>query len=205
MKILVVGRSGSGKDTVKEFLEHTYNFKFVKSYTTRSKRYPSEDTHVFISRAEAKEVKNKVAVTYINNGKTWDEYFSTSDQFESCNGYIVDPVGVYQVLASFPDEEFLVVYLYVGSRLKRFIRCWIRNKSQIFHPHQVLDRFDREDSEFTQFELLLQNAQDFSNFTALKNVRGIITFVNTYDGVDNLKKFAEGINIVYLKSCESFK
>lgn len=200
MKVLVVGRSGSGKDTVKELLERTYNFKFVKSYTTRSKRYPLEDTHVFISRAEAKEVKNKAAVTYINNGKTWDEYFSTIDQFESCNGYIVDPIGVYQVLASFPDEEFIIVYMYVGSLLKRLFHCWIRNKSQILHPYRLFDRFDREDSEFTQFELLLQNAQNFNNLFALTNVKGVVTFVNNYDGVDSLKEFAEVVNTVYLAS-----
>ena len=46
--VLIAGRTGAGKDTlVKELINR--EFRGVKSYTTRPKRTPDEDTH--ISRA----------------------------------------------------------------------------------------------------------------------------------------------------------
>ena len=37
IKFLIIGRTGTGKDTLKETLEKDYGWKFVKSYTTRKK------------------------------------------------------------------------------------------------------------------------------------------------------------------------
>ena len=48
-RILLVGKSGSGKNTVQDYLVNKYGLKPLVSYTTRAKRYPEEDTHIFIS------------------------------------------------------------------------------------------------------------------------------------------------------------
>ena len=69
MKVLIVGRTASGKDTLREALERKYGWKFVKSYTTRKKRFEAEDTHVVVSQKHADNVRNKVAVTFVNYRK----------------------------------------------------------------------------------------------------------------------------------------
>ena len=54
-KILLVGKSGSGKNTVQDYLVKKYGLKPLLSYTTRAKRYPEEDTHTFITEQKERE------------------------------------------------------------------------------------------------------------------------------------------------------
>lgn len=59
MKTLIVARTSRGKDYLRKLLETSYNWKFVKSHTTRKPRYEGEDTYIFISREEAKATPRK--------------------------------------------------------------------------------------------------------------------------------------------------
>ena len=59
---LVMGESGSGKDTITKELSNKYGLKVLKSYTTRPKRYDDEDTHIFISEEEFDNLENRCAL-----------------------------------------------------------------------------------------------------------------------------------------------
>ena len=68
MKILIVGRTSSGKDSLQDLLVKNYGWSFVKSMTTRPKRHPDEHGHIFISKEEAAAIPQheKAAWTVIN-------------------------------------------------------------------------------------------------------------------------------------------
>ena len=83
-KILICGRSGSGKDTFAKLLK-SFGLKDVCSYTTRPRRDGEGDTHTFITEKEVKNYPNKIAVTEIN-GYT---YFATKEQLEEADYYII--------------------------------------------------------------------------------------------------------------------
>ena len=67
MKVLVIGRTSTGKDALRNILEEKYGWKFVHSHTTRPKRTPTEDTHVFVTKeyADSVPIEDKVAKTVI--------------------------------------------------------------------------------------------------------------------------------------------
>ena len=110
MKLLIVGRTATGKDTLRESLEKFANMTFVKSYATRDKRYPEEDTHIFVTKEDAAKIMQNdtvIAKTTIAN----NIYFATKSQVENSDGYIIDPVGIYELIKNMPETKFLIVYL----------------------------------------------------------------------------------------------
>ena len=67
-RLLIIGRTASGKDTLADALRHAYGMTFVKSCTTRPRRTPDEDTHVFLTEQQAEPlVRDAVAYTRIGD------------------------------------------------------------------------------------------------------------------------------------------
>ena len=66
MKLLIVGRTATGKDTLREALEKHANMTFVKSYATRPRRFENEDTHIFITKNEQKELSQATTILQPN-------------------------------------------------------------------------------------------------------------------------------------------
>ena len=65
--ILLIGESGSGKNTVQDNLERLYGCVPLLSYTTRPKRTPDENTHTFVTMEEFEQiVKNETVVAFTN-------------------------------------------------------------------------------------------------------------------------------------------
>lgn len=120
MKIILIGESGSGKDTISDYLKNTYNLKPLKSYTTRPKRTSDEDTHTFITLEEYKQIddKDKIAETFFNN----NYYCATINQLNESDIYIVDKQGL-DMLHNNYKEPFKVFYIYVveNVRYKRLV------------------------------------------------------------------------------------
>ncbi len=86
---LVVGRSGSGKDTVVDYLCNRYGYKRIISYTTRPRRN-EQDKHIFVSDTEFDRLQNIVAFTDYGGHR----YCATAEQVEEADLYIIDPAGV---------------------------------------------------------------------------------------------------------------
>lgn len=180
MKFLIIGRTGTGKDTLRKKLEEQLGWTFIKSYTTRCKRYPEEDTHIFISKNTASNYTDKVAQTFIGNGnREIDEYFATREQFEQCDAYIVDPLGAYEVLCNVQDEQICIVYLDTCSKA---VTAWntVRRNRSLF---KTVSRMLSERKQFKQFDRFIQDYYSFgkSSSKLLENVCQIFHFYNTYD------------------------
>ena len=112
--VLLMGKSGSGKDTVTDYLVKNYNFKKVISYTTRPRRSLQENCHYFLSPAEFATIKdNLVAYTQYCGY----EYGVTPQLLLNSDIYIIDPIGVETLLSHCLELDLnpIVVYLRCGD------------------------------------------------------------------------------------------
>lgn len=178
MKTLIVGRTGSGKDTLKEALEKDYGWKFVKSYSTREPRYDGEDTHIFINHDEAKKFTDdqKVAQTLIKNDKDIpDEYFATYDQVNECDAYIIDPIGVEKLIKNMPDTVFEIIYIKAKDKETQQHMAIGRASNPDTALETFNKRYESEDEQFTKFE----NSLDNKEFGA-DNCNIVIQTINNY-------------------------
>lgn len=144
---LVIGRSGTGKDTLVNYMCQKYGLKKLKSYTTRPPRQNEEDTHIFISPEDVQKYQDDI-IAYTKIGEF--EYFATKSQLKDINFYIIDPKGVRD-LENIPNlkEEFnfikLFIYLPEKERKKRIA---LRGDTE----EAFLKRQEGEKRQFDNFE-----------------------------------------------------
>lgn len=124
--VLVMGKSGSGKDTLVDKVckstEVSPPPSQIISYTTRPRRRLEGDTHVFVN--EPMPPSSEVIAWTKYHGH---HYWSTKEQVAAHDLYIIDPPGAISLL---DNEEFLriklpvIVYLDVHwwTRLKRITK-----------------------------------------------------------------------------------
>lgn len=176
MKLLIVGRTATGKDTLRESLEKFANMTFVKSYTTRPKRYPDEDTHIFITKEQASEIMKTdtvIAKTTIAD----NDYFATKSQVENANGYIIDPIGIYELIDKMPTTDFLILYLmpnkdYKDIYIERELAKNVKTKAEIIK--ELDKRMTSEDKIFTEFDKNIDSLLvNHKNIVAVKKLNFI--------------------------------
>ena len=144
--LLIVGRTCVGKDTLTNALIKKGGLKMLKSYTTRPKRYESENTHIFINPALAGYIVDKVATTRINEY----EYFATKDQLINNDIYIIDPYGIKTLLTHCPDISFQIIHVTAPktlSKQKAINRSNNPDESTVFEK-----RYESENRQFSEFE-----------------------------------------------------
>ena len=113
--ICIVGKTGTGKDTIAKFLFEEYGIESICSYTTRPKRDYETDgiEHYFIDKEKMQYLKdNEHIIAYTINDKTGIEYCATA---ESINDdkivYIINPDGITYLKKNLP-EGFALKIIY---------------------------------------------------------------------------------------------
>lgn len=148
---LIVGASGSGKDTLTQKLSEQYDMKAVKSYTTRHPRYEGEDTHIFVSQEEFDQLKDIVAYTEFHGHR----YCATAEQIDNCDLYVIDPKGVEFFKEKYHNKPCKIIYLRV-SLSERYERMKARviDKGTDFKEavETAIDRILNDVEEFYQYE-----------------------------------------------------
>ena len=159
--ILILGRSGRGKDTCAKYLTDKYGLTQVKSYTTRPKRGENEDTHIFISKEDVSLYEHEMAA-YTKIGEY--EYFATKTQVQTNDIYVIDPRGLAELKQNMPDEPFFVIYISL-NRNEALKRAILRNPGNPNEEEVFLKRENAEDEQFLAFEnsdmadIVLTNAE----------------------------------------------
>lgn len=107
--ILLVGKSGSGKDTVVNSLVEHCGFKRVVSYTTRPRRQnEARDSHAFVTTSGYIYCNDIVAETFFAGHYYW----ATSEQVDNAHLYIVDIEGVKTLKERYKGRKQVIsVYL----------------------------------------------------------------------------------------------
>ena len=157
--ILLVGRSGSGKTAIADYLHHTYGWNAVSSYTTRLPRYEGEAGHVFVSDEDFDQLCDIVAYTEFDGHR----YCATADQIDTSDLYIVDLAGVKTLQQLYQgDSIILPVYLDVscGQCFKRMVK-----RGDGFHA--ALRRKKNDDQMFDGAKEYLMN--HFASCLCIKN------------------------------------
>lgn len=184
-KILIVGRSATGKDTLAQILHDKYNMTFVKSHTSRPARFEGEDTHVFVSFEEAQElVKSAVTWTVIDG----NYYFAMRQSVEDNDAYIIDPRGLFELVKNMPDTDFQVVYISADkNRRKEASLGRVKNENRENESKVFDSRIAAEDGQFSEFEEMIEKRSGFP-----ENVVCVQSFVNDY-APETLEKAAAEI------------
>lgn len=157
-KIMIVGRSGCGKDTLAYCLTKNHGLKQLISTTTRPPRYTGETAHVFVSEEEANKMTERVAETVINGY----QYFATKQQLDESDIYVIDPKGLRDVCDRAPDVDLCMVYVYASYKTRR--KRAIDRAEDKEEAARVYDkRHDDESAMFTEFEAMIadSNLEDF--------------------------------------------
>ena len=140
-KILIVGRTGSGKSTIENYLFEKYGLTGIKSYATRPQRGPEDDGHIFISDEEAKQYKDLATFTEINGYK----YFSTEEQLQENDVYVIDVIGIERLLEKYPSYNYIILHVTAPYEVRKE-----RTSSRINFNFE--DRQISEDKQFKNIE-----------------------------------------------------
>lgn len=152
---LFVGRSGSGKSTIANFIEDTYGLKQVSSYTTRVPRYDGEQGHIFISDSEFDKLRNIVAYTEYNGKR----YCTTAEQLDGVDCYVVDIPGVETLLERYENVGRPINIIYLDTTVKtRIDRMVDRGDSD----HAIVSRL-YQDEEYDWYDKLHKLVWHYKN------------------------------------------
>ena len=162
---LIIGRSGTGKSTLEEKLCRDYNLKSIKSYSTRPKRSPNEDSHIFIKPSDVDNYPNKIATTTING----NFYFATKEQLDESQLYVIDPIGLYELSNNFPDLTFNLIYLKLPKyKHQQYLKNRRKNSNET--PKSQAQRLESENQQFDEFEEKIKNNSLPKNINLIKKI-----------------------------------
>lgn len=175
-RLLIIGRTASGKDTLADALRHACGMTFVKSCTTRPQRTPDEDTHVFLTARQAEPLARD-AVAYTRIGDYI--YFTTAQQVMETEGYVIDPIGMRMLCTNMPDTPFIIAYVHADDAKRK--QHALRRGDAAREAVAFAKRDASEDAEFDKFERDIA-AYANGDMTALPaNVTTVIRIENGYD------------------------
>lgn len=111
---LLVGKSGSGKDTMADLLLKLFGLKKVKSVATRNPRYEGEDTYYFVSDEEydAANLCQHVIFSGCRYGAAVEEV-NNSSLFAIC------PNGIPELLENYKHRPIVAIYLDTTNETRR--------------------------------------------------------------------------------------
>lgn len=175
-RLLIIGRTASGKDTLADALRRSCGMTFVKSCTTRPRRTPDEDTHIFLTERQAEPlVRDAVAYTKIGDYI----YFTTAQQVMETEGYVIDPIGMRMLCGNMPGTSFVIAYVNADSIKRR--QHALRRGDAMTEAAAFMRRNASEDAEFFGFEHDLASYADGDATALPKNVIAVISIENRYD------------------------
>lgn len=152
--IVLVGKTCSGKTTVANILQEYYNFRRIKTYTTRPPRENEGEEYHFVSDEEFEQMKveNKFFETTqyeVASGDIWKYGTAKSDLCADCC-IIMNPDGVKKVRKFLPDEYGVkIIYLNVTEGIQwNRLKAREKNLGQDMMPDEASRRVKADEEDF---------------------------------------------------------
>ena len=146
----VLGRTGTGKDSIVDQVCKLTGMSKVKSFTTRPQRGANDITHVFIKPNEVEKYKKDIAA-YTKIGDV--EYFATVQQVIDADFYIIDPKGFYDFLSRWDltthPMRIVTIYITVPEGMQMFMLTRRGDGKEVSRQ-----RILAENEQFEKFEQL---------------------------------------------------
>jgi guanylate kinase len=117
--LLVVGRSGSGKSELANYLQERWGIPYLQSYTTRPRRNEQDNGHKFITDEEFDELlvtNTPLALTNWNGVR----YCCTVEDLSGIDTYVIDERGVDYLESRFKGD-FNLFKVFVNRDLEKRI------------------------------------------------------------------------------------
>lgn len=153
--LILIGKTASGKNLVRDQLVEKYNFSPIITYTTRPKRKGEKQdiTYHFISEEEFKQKIDEgffaELKSYITNEGVW-YYGSSLEDIENADDksvIILTPQGYRDIKEKLPDKNIACIYLYENINTMR------KRLSKRGDDHKEVGRRIKSDLEdFKNFE-----------------------------------------------------
>lgn len=145
--VLLVGKSGTGKSSICQYLENEYGLKEVKSYTNRPKRNNGDTSHIFVNDEALNNVLsngNICAYTEFNGYK----YCATNNQVNTGDLYIVDPKGIEYFIKNYDGHKIPMVVQINAPLDVREDRMRLRGDSE----EEIKSRIKHDETAFTNVD-----------------------------------------------------
>ena len=121
---LIVGRSGSGKTSIVEYIQNNFKQRTsIESYTTRPPRYDGETGHIFVSDEEFDKLTDLVGYTEFNGYR----YAATAQQVEENDFYVIDPEGIHYFKENYKGTKNVCIIAIEESLWTSFNRMRTRD------------------------------------------------------------------------------
>jgi len=159
IKVIIVGKGGSGKDYLRKMLEEA-GYSYCKSYTTRPIREGEENgkDYIFIDEKDIPKKEDLYESVYFNG---WF-YGTPKTEFEKSNLFIMTPKGI----SSLKEEDLkkcIIIYVNADEETRR-IRMGERKDADDVERRIEADEQDFRD--FDDFDITINNSimDNFSGF-----------------------------------------
>lgn len=149
--LCIMGRTGSGKDTLVNSLCERTGLKSLISYATRNRRENEGDTHIFTTNDVYEEMKKNGEVA-VSTEIAGINYWTTMDQLYKNDIYIIDPHGI-KILKELNLPNLRLVSVYINTPDD------IREQRVLHKRKDDKTKFRTRDfAERNQFREMLKNA-----------------------------------------------
>lgn len=145
-KLLVIGKSGSGKDAiVRELIKR--GLVPLVSYTTRPKR-PDDDqySHTFVSKDVLDKTPREHIIAYAE--LYGNVYWATKDQFDNCDIYIVDPKEAVRLKKEYNKCLIIAVETDMGNIQARLDRRYDKNSERKYKEDLTVHKDNKKIADF---------------------------------------------------------
>lgn len=165
---LICGKSGSGKTWVTDKLHDKYGYQVLKSYTTRPRRHPLDDDHIYVTISDYYEDKRN---NLIAADTCFDQnlYWSKLSQLSESDIYVIDKKGI-ESLGSLVNFWRNLVVIYIDcSEDVRIKHMKMRGDSQ----KDIYKRLSNDEEEFSGIEKIadfIVNGDNDDKWMTINNI-----------------------------------